>query len=166
MFRTMPNNKKNPKSRIPSIEETNAELEKDFAQQDPKAKDLPPKEDDSKALDESMQSCSVAAEKAEETVPEGTTIWSDGRPLREPEGTYFPADSHETDCLGIFSKHFSQKCYTFKKVPKRHFGTKIAFGIIFIMCIQHFRMCIQHFKILGAHFKMLDAHYKNVECTL
>jgi hypothetical protein len=39
----MPNNKKNPKSRIRSIEETNAELEKEFAQQDPKAEDLPPK---------------------------------------------------------------------------------------------------------------------------
>jgi hypothetical protein len=39
----MPNNKKNPKSRIPSIKETNAELEKEFAQHDPKAEDLPPK---------------------------------------------------------------------------------------------------------------------------
>ncbi len=93
MFRTMPNNKKYSKSRIPRIEETNAELEKEFAQ----AEDLPHKEGDSKALDESMQSSSVAAEKAEETVSEGTTIGSDGQPLREPEGTYFPADSHETD---------------------------------------------------------------------
>jgi hypothetical protein len=95
----MPSNKKNPKARIPipSIEETNVELEKEFAQQDPKAEDLPLEEGDSKALDESMQSSSVAAEKAEETVSDGTTIGSDGRPLREPEGTYFPADSHETD---------------------------------------------------------------------
>ena len=74
MFRAMPNIKKNPKSRVPSIEETNAELEKEFAKQDPKAEDLPPKEGGSKALDESMQSSSVAAEKAEETVSEGTTI--------------------------------------------------------------------------------------------
>jgi hypothetical protein len=44
-----------------------------------------------------MQSSSVEAEKAEEFVSNGTTIGSDGRPLREPEGTYFPADSHETD---------------------------------------------------------------------
>ncbi len=51
----MPNNRKNPKPRIPSIEETNAELEKESAQQDSKAEDLPPKEGDSKALDESMQ---------------------------------------------------------------------------------------------------------------
>jgi hypothetical protein len=61
LFRTMPNNKKNPKSRIPSIEEANAELEKEFAQQDPKAEGLPPKEGDSEALDVSMQSSSVAS---------------------------------------------------------------------------------------------------------
>ncbi len=84
----MPNTKKNSRSRIPSVEETNAGLEKEFAQQDPKVKDLPPKEGDSKALDESMQSSSVAAEKAEETVSKGTTIGgttigSDGRPLRD-----------------------------------------------------------------------------------
>jgi hypothetical protein len=93
----MPNTKKNSKIRFPSIEETNAGLEKEFAQQDPKVEDLPPKEGDSKALDESMQSSSVAAEKAEEFVSRETAIGSDGRPLREPEGTYFPADSHETD---------------------------------------------------------------------
>jgi hypothetical protein len=46
----MPNNKKNPKSRIPSIEEINAELAKEFAKQDPKAEDLPPKEGDSNIL--------------------------------------------------------------------------------------------------------------------
>jgi hypothetical protein len=45
----MPSNKKNPKARILSIEETNAELEKEFTQQDPKAENLPPKEGDSKA---------------------------------------------------------------------------------------------------------------------
>ena len=82
MFRAMPNTKKNSKTRIPSVEETNARLEKEFAQQDPKVEDLPPKEGDSKALDESMQSSSVVAEKAEEFVSNGTTIGSDGRPLR------------------------------------------------------------------------------------
>jgi hypothetical protein len=44
-----------------------------------------------------MQSSSVTAEKAEETVSDGTAIGSDGRPLREPEGAYFPANSRETD---------------------------------------------------------------------
>jgi hypothetical protein len=88
LFRAMPNIKRNSKSRIPSVEETNAGLEKEFAEQDPKAEVSPPKEGDSKALDESMQSSSVAAEKAEEFVSGETAIGSDGRPLREPEGTY------------------------------------------------------------------------------
>ncbi len=57
-----------------NVEETNAALEKEFAEHDPKAEDLPPKEGESKALEESMQSSSVAAEKAEETVPGGTTV--------------------------------------------------------------------------------------------
>jgi hypothetical protein len=73
----MPNNKKNPKSCIPSVEETNAELAKEFADQDPKAEDSPPppkEEGDSKALDASMQPNSSVAEKAEETVSEGTAM--------------------------------------------------------------------------------------------
>ncbi len=95
----MPNNKKNPgnKSRIPIIEETNASIAKEFAKQDPNAEDLAPKEGDSKALNASMRTSSSVAEKAKEIVSEGTAMGSDGRPLREPEGTYFPADSHETD---------------------------------------------------------------------
>jgi hypothetical protein len=83
----MSNNKKTPKTRVPTVEETNAELEREFAEQDSKAEDLPPKEGDSKAFDESLQSSSVAAKNAEEIVSDGTTIGS-GRPLREPEGTY------------------------------------------------------------------------------
>jgi hypothetical protein len=37
----MPNNKKNTRSRVPSVEETNAALEKEFAQQSSQAADLP-----------------------------------------------------------------------------------------------------------------------------
>jgi hypothetical protein len=81
LFRTMPNNKKNPKSRIPSIEETNAELEKEFAQQDSKAEDLPPKEGDSNALETSMQSSSSVTEQAEEIASDGTATGADGRSL-------------------------------------------------------------------------------------
>ncbi len=44
-----------------------------------------------------MQSSSVAAEKVEETVPDGTAVGSDGRPLLNTKGAYFPDDSHETD---------------------------------------------------------------------
>jgi hypothetical protein len=78
LFRTMPNNKKNPKSRIPSIEETNVELEKKFAQQDSKAEDLPPKEGDSNVLETSMQSSSSVTEQVGKIAPDGTATGSDG----------------------------------------------------------------------------------------
>ncbi len=98
--------------------------------------DLPPKEGDSKALDESIQSSSVAAEKAEEFVSNGTTIGSDGRPLREPEGTYFPADSHETDENArkflfwiLLSKFFLEPSIGFLN------AWNASFGIIF--CVRH-----------------------------
>ncbi len=79
-----------------SVEETNAALHKEFAEQNSKAEDLPLEQGESKALEESLQSSSVAAEKAVETVSDGTTMGSE-RPLREPEGAYFPTDSRETD---------------------------------------------------------------------
>ncbi len=97
MFRAMPNNKKNPETRIPSIEETNAELEKEFSEQDSKAEELLPKEDDSNVLETSMQSSSSVTEQVGKIVTDGTATGSDDRSLLEPKGTYFPADSHETD---------------------------------------------------------------------
>ncbi len=52
----MPNKKKNPKiSRISSVEEINAELEKEFAEQDSKAEDSLLKKSDSNAPDESKE---------------------------------------------------------------------------------------------------------------
>ena len=93
----MPNNKKNTKTRVPSVEETNAALEKEFAEQSSQAGDLPPTQGKSEASDEPLQSSSVVAEKAEEIVSDGTAVGSDGRPLLEPKGSYFPDDSHETD---------------------------------------------------------------------
>ena len=97
MFRAMPNNKRNTKTRVPSVEETNAALEKEFAEQSSQAGDLPPTQGKSEALDESLQSSSVVAEKSEEVIPDGAAVGSDGRPLLEPKGSYFPDDSHETD---------------------------------------------------------------------
>ena len=93
----MPNNKKNAKSRVPSVEETNAALEKEFAEQSSQVGDLPPPQGKSEALDEPLQSSSVVTEKTEEIVPDGATAGSDGRPLLEPKGSYFPDDTHETD---------------------------------------------------------------------
>ncbi len=66
----MPNNKKNSKSRMLSIEESKAMLEKEFAQQDSKAEESPPKKGESNALDESMQTSSVLADKSEEIAPD------------------------------------------------------------------------------------------------
>ncbi len=86
----MPNNKKNPKTRMPSVEEINAALEKEFAEQGSQAEDLPPTQGKSEAPDEPLQSSSVEAEKAERTVPDGTAVGSDGRPLLDPKGSYFP----------------------------------------------------------------------------
>ena len=67
MFCTMHNNKKNPKAkRIPTVEETNAALEKEFAGIDSKGKD-PLSESSSKALESSMQTSPSKAEKVGET---------------------------------------------------------------------------------------------------
>ena len=93
----MPNNKKNPKSRTPSVEETNARLDKEFAQQNSQGQDLPLKEGESKVLDETMQTSSVTTDKSEEIVPDVSSLGSDQRPLREIPGQLFPTDSHETD---------------------------------------------------------------------
>ena len=72
-----------------SVEETNAMLEKEFAQQDSKAEESPPKEGEFKALDESMQTSSVLADKSEEIAPDISTFGSD-RPLRETPGKLLP----------------------------------------------------------------------------
>ena len=71
-------------------------LEKEFAQQDSKAEESPPKEGESKALDESMQTSSVLADKLEEIAPDISAFGSD-RPLRETSGSLLPNDSEETD---------------------------------------------------------------------
>ncbi len=80
-----------------NVEETNAALDKEFAEQNPKAEDLSPKQGESKALEESLQTSSVATEKTEETVPDDTAVGSDGRPLLNTKGAYFPDDSHESN---------------------------------------------------------------------
>ena len=92
----MPNNRNKSKTRTPSVEETNARLAKEFAEHNSKAKDSLLKKSESNTPDENMQASSVTSEKAEETVPVESAFGSDQRPLCEPSGTLFPADSHET----------------------------------------------------------------------
>jgi hypothetical protein len=95
----MPNYKKgsNTKPRIPSVDETNARIEKEFAKQDAETEDPPPNSGSSKVLETSMQTSSSVAEQTEKNVSDDTAMGSDGRPLHESKGTYFPVDSHETD---------------------------------------------------------------------
>ncbi len=59
----MPNNEKNPKTRMLSVKETNAALEKEFAEQGSQAGDLPPTQGKSEAPVGPLQSSSVVAEK-------------------------------------------------------------------------------------------------------
>ena len=80
-----------------SVEETNAMLDKEFAQQNSQGQDLPPKEGESKSFDEPMPTSSVLADESEELAPDISALGSDQRPLREIPGQLFPADSHETD---------------------------------------------------------------------
>ncbi len=96
-----------------TVEETNAALEKEFAEQNSQARDLPPKQGEFKALEEFLQSSSVAAEKVEENVPDGTTVGSDGRPLLNSKGSYFPEDSHESDENA--NKDSNENCSRLKK---------------------------------------------------
>ena len=83
-------------------------LEKEFAEQDSKMEESPPKEGESKSLDESVQTSSASADEAEEIVPDVSSFGSDQRPLRGIAGALLPADTHETDehakkFLGKFS---------------------------------------------------------------
>ena len=95
----MPNNKNNPKpKRKPTVGETNAALEKKFAEPDSKEKDpLPGSGSDTLESSRQSNSSEVEVEKAGETASEVNAVGSDGRPLHEPEGIYFPTDSHKTD---------------------------------------------------------------------
>ena len=73
----MPDNKKNPKTkRTPTVEETNAALEKEFAGTDSKGKDPLP-ESGSELLESPMQTSPSKAEKVEETLSEVNAMGSE-----------------------------------------------------------------------------------------
>ena len=92
----MHNNKKNSKSRTPSVEETNARLDKEFADQGKQKEESPPKEGEFKSFDEPMPTSSVLADESEELAPDISAFGSD-RPLRETSGSLLPNDSEETN---------------------------------------------------------------------
>ncbi len=94
----MQNDKTNPTpSRVPSVDETTAMLEREETEQDARMRESSPKSVESTAFNASMQSSSSVKEESREVNSEDQTLGSDGRPLFEPKGIYFPTDSHETD---------------------------------------------------------------------
>ncbi len=66
-------------------------------EQDAKMQEAPPKSDESIVFKPSLQSSSSVEGKTLEGRSEDQTVGSDCRPLRDPKGTYFPHNSHETD---------------------------------------------------------------------
>jgi hypothetical protein len=84
-------------SRVPSVDETTAMLEREEAEQDTRMRESSPKSVESTAFNASMQNSSSVEEESREVNSEEQTFGSDGRPLFEPKGIYFPTDSHETD---------------------------------------------------------------------
>ncbi len=83
--------------RVPSVEETTAMLETEEREQDARMQELPSKSVDSNAFNASMQNSSSVEEESRKASSEEQTVGSDGRPLFEPTGLFFPTDSHETD---------------------------------------------------------------------
>jgi hypothetical protein len=94
----MSNEKKNPKqgSRMLSVEETNAALAKELAEEALKEQESLPKSSESKAPEVSPPKTVSVADQIGSSVSTELELGSDGRPLREPEGNIFPTNSHES----------------------------------------------------------------------
>jgi hypothetical protein len=79
----MRNDEKNPsaKSRIPSVDETTARIEKELTEQGAKTHEALPKSGESNVLETSMQSSSSVVEQTIGNLPKDPAVGSDGRPL-------------------------------------------------------------------------------------
>ena len=98
-FRTMSKGKKNSKqsSRMQTVEETNAALAKELAEDAQKERESLPTSGDTnapKVLSPKAPSVDNQTGSNVSTEPE---LGSDGRSLLEPAGSIFPTDSHESD---------------------------------------------------------------------
>ena len=95
----MPNGKKNTgkKTGLLSVEETNAMLAKELADDALKEQGSPPKSAAPKAPEEPHPKAVSEEDQVGSSASTGLGLGSDGRPLREPEGSIFPTDSHESD---------------------------------------------------------------------
>ncbi len=92
----MPNGKKNTgkKTGLLSVEETNAMLAKELADDALKEQGSPPKSAEPKALEEPHPKIVSEEDQVGSSASTELGHGSDGRPLREPEGSIFPTNSH------------------------------------------------------------------------
>ena len=100
MFRTMPTNlKENAKkgSGMLSVEETNAMLAKELAEEEQKEQGLLPTSGEPKAPEVPLSTSVSVEDQVGSSVSTGHEFGSDGRPLLEPKGSIFPTNSHESD---------------------------------------------------------------------
>ena len=94
----MPNEKKNTsKKGLLSVEETNAMLAKELADDALKEQGSPPKSAEPKALEEPHPKTVSEEDQVSSSAATELGLGSDGRSLREPEESIFPTDSHESD---------------------------------------------------------------------
>ena len=95
----MPNGKKNTGKKIGllSVEETNAMLAKELADDALKEQGSPPKSAEPKALEEPHPKTVSEEDQVGSSASTELGLGSDGRPLHEPEGSIFPTNSHESD---------------------------------------------------------------------
>ena len=95
----MPNEKKNAGKRkgLLSVAETNAMLAKELADDALKEQGSPPKSAAPKAPEEPHPKAVSEEDPVGSSASTELGLGSDGRPLREPEGSIFPTDSHESD---------------------------------------------------------------------
>ena len=95
----MPNVKKNTgkKPGMQSVEETNAMLAQELADDAQKEQGSSPKSAESKAPEEPHPKTVSEEDQVGSSTSTELGLGSDGRPLREPEGSIFPTDSHESD---------------------------------------------------------------------
>ncbi len=80
-----------------SVEETNAALAKELADDALKEQESLPKSGESKAPEASPPKAVSVENQVGSSVSTELELGSDGRPLHEPEGNIFPTNSHESD---------------------------------------------------------------------
>jgi hypothetical protein len=95
----MPNEKKNAgkKKGLLSVEETNAMLAKELADDALREQGSTPNSAEPKALEEPHPKIVSEEDQVSSSASIELGLGSDGRPLHEPEGSIFPTDSHESD---------------------------------------------------------------------